>query len=240
MATLSDRFEKALVWATRLHAEQERKGSGVPYISHLLAVAASALEHGADEDQAIAALLHDAVEDQGGVETLSQIVQRFGPRVARIVEGCSDTLSSHPKPPWRERKEAYIAHLREASASVRLVSACDKLHNARSILRDLAAIGDEFWGRFTASEEESLWYYRSVVEALGHDWGHPIVGELRTVVDEIHRAAKVAGSSWTAPWPNRSRCCKHRSSPRWTGDSYVPASRIIDNRRMFHLDQRLR
>ena len=185
MATLSDRFEKALVWATRLHAEQERKGSGVPYISHLLAVAASALEHGADEDQAIAALLHDAVEDQGGVETLSQIVQRFGPRVARIVEGCSDTLSSHPKPPWRERKEAYIAHLREASASVRLVSACDKLHNVRSIIRDHHELEDALWSRFRGGKEGTRWYYRELIEVYDTFGESPLTSELRLAVQQM-------------------------------------------------------
>src|SRR5436190_10063419 len=118
---LSPRFEDALTYATRLHADQVRKGTGIPYIAHRLAVASIALEHGADEDEAIAALLHDAIEDQGGATTREEIRRRFGDRVVGIVDGCSDTDVS-PKPPWRERKEAYIAHVRVASPSVRLVS----------------------------------------------------------------------------------------------------------------------
>src|SRR5205085_11747027 len=123
--SLTQRFEEALAFAARLHKSQLRKGTGVPYVSHLLAVAGIALEHGADEDEAIAALLHDAIEDQGGAATREEIRRRFGDRVVGIVDGCSDTDVS-PKPPWRERKEAYIAHVRDASPSVRLVSAADK------------------------------------------------------------------------------------------------------------------
>src|SRR4051794_14565870 len=131
----SSRFEDALVYATRLHAQQVRKGSGVPYIAHLLAVTAIAMEYGADEDTAIAALLHDAVEDQGGAATREAIRRRFGERVVAIVDGCTDTEVT-PKPPWRARKDAYVAHVLVAPPDVRLVSAADKLHNARSILAD--------------------------------------------------------------------------------------------------------
>src|ERR1051325_12202408 len=129
---LTSRFEDALSFAARLHSGQLRKGTAIPYVSHLLAVASVALEHGADEDEAIAALLHDAVEDQGGAPTREEIRRRFGDRVVEIVDGCTDA-ETVPKPPWRERKERYIAHVAEASPSVRLVSASDKLHNARSI-----------------------------------------------------------------------------------------------------------
>src|SRR5271169_5402067 len=122
-----------MLYALCLHAAQTRKGSGVPYISHLISVAALTLEYGGSEDEAIAALLHDAVEDQGGAATRADILRRFGPEVTAIVDGCSDTEVS-PKPPWRARKEAYIAHLPTASESVQLVSACDKLHNARSLV----------------------------------------------------------------------------------------------------------
>src|SRR6266705_4170467 len=132
---LTARFEEALIFATRLHASQSRKGSAIPYIAHLLAVTALVLENGGNEDEAIAALLHDAIEDQGGAATREIIRHRFGDTVVTIVDGCTDA-EVIPKPPWRPRKEAYIAQLRDASASVRLVSAADKLHNARTVLAD--------------------------------------------------------------------------------------------------------
>src|SRR5947199_8691848 len=132
---LTTRFEEALIYATRLHASQSRKGSTTPYIAHLLAVTALVLENGGNEDEAIAALLHDAIEDQGGASTREEIRRHFGDAVVAIVDGCTDT-EVMPKPPWRGRKEAYIAHIRHASPSVRLVSAADKLHNARTILAD--------------------------------------------------------------------------------------------------------
>src|SRR5205823_14149785 len=159
------RFEEALAFAARLHAGQTRKGGAVPYVAHLLAVAAIALEHGAGEDAAVAALLHDAIEDQGGAATREEIRRRFGDAVVAIVDGCTDT-EVVPKPPWRGRKVAYIAHLRQASAAVRLVSAADKLHNARTILADYRVLGDGLWQRFTGGKDGTLWYYRSVVEAL--------------------------------------------------------------------------
>ena len=162
---LSARFDEALVYASQLHREQLRKGSRTPYIAHLLAVTAIVLENGADEDEAIAALLHDAMEDQGGRPTLAEIGRRFGPRVAEIVEGCSDS-DTVPKPPWRERKERYIAHLGEATPSMLLVTAADKLHNARSIAADLRRQGDAVWQLFKGGKEGTLWYYRDVLVAL--------------------------------------------------------------------------
>ncbi len=131
---MTSRFEDALVLAAQLHREQRRKGSNVPYVSHLLAVSSLVIEHGGDEDQAIAALLHDAIEDQGGPRARAEILRRFGERVTGIVEGCTDSQTI-PKPPWKERKLAYIAGISEKSPSVLLVCAADKLHNARSILR---------------------------------------------------------------------------------------------------------
>ena len=166
MTTLSNRFEEAFSYATRLHAGQYRKDTTVPYVAHLLGVASLVLEGGGDEDQAIAALLHDAVEDQGGKATLEEIRRRFGETVAAIVEGCTDAMTI-PKPPWRERKEAYIVHLRTASAPQRLVSAADKLHNARAILAD----------------------YRALVEAFCAAGPTPLVAELERVVSEIERLA---------------------------------------------------
>lgn len=181
---LSDRFSDALVYAAQLHAKQTRKGSGAPYVSHLLRVAGMALEHGADEDEAIAALLHDAIEDQGGAATRDAIRRRFGDRVVEIVDGCTDT-DQQPKPPWRPRKEAYLAHLRTASRSVRLVSACDKLDNARSILAEYRACGESLWERFRGGREGTLWYLQSVVAILKQAEAGPLVEELERVVGEL-------------------------------------------------------
>lgn len=183
---LSERFERALVFAARLHRDQRRKGSGVPYISHLLAVCELTLEYGGDEDEAIAALLHDAIEDQGGAVARAEILREFGPRVTEIVEGCTDTDES-PKPAWRPRKELYIRHVAEASASVRLVSACDKLHNARSLVMDYRIFGEDLWERFTGRRDGTLWYYRAMVNALGSS---PVVEELDRVVTELESLAQ--------------------------------------------------
>jgi len=185
---LGHRFEEALPYAAQLHRDQVRKGTGVPYVSHLLAVAGIVLEHGGNEDEAIAALLHDAVEDQGGAPTLHAIRQRFGDTVAAIVEGCTDT-DEMPKPPWRPRKEAYIAHVASASPSVRLVSAADKLHNARTILADYRRHGDAVWDRFSGGKDGTLWYYRALVEAYRPHGVTPLVGELERVVGELERLA---------------------------------------------------
>jgi (p)ppGpp synthase/HD superfamily hydrolase len=185
---LTARFEEALAYASRLQAGQTRKGTDIPYVSHLLAVAAIVLEHGGDEDEAIAALLHDAVEDQGGAPTREEIRRRFGDRVTEIVEGCTDA-EVVPKPPWRERKERYVARLRDASPSVRLVSCADKLHNARSILADYWTCGDELWERFRGGREGTLWYYRALVGAFREHGPSPLVDELERTVVEIERLA---------------------------------------------------
>jgi len=183
---LSERFNDAMVFAARLHAAQKRKVSGAPYVSHLLRVCGIVLGYGGDEDEAIAALLHDAVEDQGGAATLEEIRRRFGPRVAAVVQGCSDTDQT-PKPPWRQRKEAYLAHLREASPSVRLVSAADKLDNARSILISYVHLGESLWERFSGGKEGVLWYYRSVVEVYKQAGTNWLVEEVERTVAEIER-----------------------------------------------------
>lgn len=185
---LTERFERALIYATRLHGEQRRKGSGVPYISHLIAVCALTIEYGGDEDEAIAALLHDAIEDQGGEAARAEILRHFGSRVTEIVEGCTDTDES-PKPPWRARKEAYVRHVAEATASVRLVSACDKIHNARSLAMDYRVSGEELWGRFTGGRRGTLWYYRAMVNALRAAGVSPVVEELDRVVSELENLA---------------------------------------------------
>lgn len=181
--SLTSRYEEAFVLTAELHREQQRKGSGVPYLSHLLAVSAAVIEHGGDEDEAIAALLHDAVEDQGGAETRERIRRRFGDRVAEIVDGCTDT-DVVPKPPWRERKEAFIESLRNASESVHLVVAADKLHNSRATLSDYRMMGNDVWALFQGRREGTLWYYRSVAEALDKA-PTSLVGQLRRVVLEL-------------------------------------------------------
>ena len=184
-----EKFEGALVYAAHLHRDQLRKGTDVPYVTHLLAVAATVGENGGTEDEVVAALLHDAPEDQGGEETLGYIRAQFGNEVAEIVAGCTDTLEE-PKPPWRGRKEAYLEHVRFASPSVRLVSAADKLHNARSILADLRALGEELWGHFTGGRDGTLWYYRALTDAYKKAGNDPLVEELDRVVGEIEALAK--------------------------------------------------
>lgn len=181
---LSTRFDEALVFATRLHAKQVRKGGGIPYIAHLLAVAALVLEYGGNEDEAIAALLHDAIEDQGGETTRQEIQQKFGTTVVEIVNGCTDADTT-PKPPWRPRKEAYIAHLHHASPSVLLVSAADKLHNTRSILGDYRVVGEEVWQRFKAGKEGTLWYYRALLTVYQTHAPTPLIMELERVINEM-------------------------------------------------------
>jgi len=188
------KFEEALPYAARLHRDQTRKGIDTPYVTHLLAVAAIVGENGGTEDETVAALLHDAPEDRGGRERLEDIRERFGDVVARIVDGCTDTYED-PKPAWRPRKEAYVARVAQAPASVQLVSAADKLHNARSILADLRALGDELWDRFTGGKDGTLWYYRALVEAYGKNDANPVVEELDRVVSEIEAlAARAPGS----------------------------------------------
>lgn len=184
MVNLGDRFNDALVYAATLHREQVRKGTTIPYVTHLMATASIVLEHGGGEDEAIAALLHDAAEDCGGREELERIRARFGNAVAAIVDGCSDTLAD-PKPPWRERKEAYIAHLASTSSATRLVSAADKLHNARAILADYRRVGPELWTRFNPDADQR-WYYRELVRAFREAGDNQeLVAELEIVVGEL-------------------------------------------------------
>jgi (p)ppGpp synthase/HD superfamily hydrolase len=183
---LTPRFEAALVMATQLHADQMRKGTGIPYISHLLGVSSLVLGHGGTEDQAIAGLLHDAVEDQGGKETLKRIRNHFGSDVADIVDHCTDAHEVS-KPDWRPRKEKYIAKIATMPASAALVSCADKLHNARAILSDLRELGDDLWSRFNGEKEGTLWYYRSLVDAFDKVAPGRLAGELRRTVEEIER-----------------------------------------------------
>ncbi|MGB0008141.1 MAG: HD domain-containing protein, partial [Candidatus Sulfotelmatobacter sp.] len=157
---LGPRFLKAFLFAAEKHAGQVRKASTTPYIAHLMGVASLTLEFGGDEDMAIAALLHDVVEDCGGAPMLKEVKKRFGSRVAKIVDGCTDS-DIEPKPPWRERKENYLRHLKDADAETRLVSASDKLNNVRSILSDYREVGESIWARFNGGRDGTLWYYRA-------------------------------------------------------------------------------
>lgn len=181
---LSTRFEQALVYATQLHATQIRKGGDIPYVSHLLSVAALVLEDGGDEDEAIAGLLHDAVEDGGSAEIREAILVKFGERVVSIVDGCTESCTI-PKPPWRDRKLRYIEQMRHASPSVLRVSMADKLHNARSILADRDREGDAIWDKFKGGKAGTLWFYRSLLEIYQQGGSNFLVSEIERIVDRL-------------------------------------------------------
>jgi (p)ppGpp synthase/HD superfamily hydrolase len=190
---LTDRFDRALLYATHVHGGQVRKGTSTPYVAHLLAVAATVLEYGGDED--IAALLHDSAEDQGGKARLEDVRNRFGERVGRIVEACSDSLADtakgERKAHWQERKEAYLAHLRKADDDILSVSLADKVHNARAILRDLRKpdIGEKIWARFSQPKEQTLWYYRSLADRFCEKLPGQLSNELREIVEILEAEA---------------------------------------------------
>jgi GTP pyrophosphokinase len=192
---LSKRFRKALTFATKAHADQGRKGTTIPYVAHLLAVTANVLEYGGDEDQAIAALLHDAIEDQGGDDMRRKIRKKFGDRVTAMVDDCIDA-EVQPKPPWKERKLAYLDHIAEAHPDSLLVSMADKLHNSTAIVRDLRHHGMSVFDRFYAGPEDTVWYYRSLVEAFdarGFEGdARALLEELRKVVAELERTVATA------------------------------------------------
>ena len=181
MKKLSEAFALALT----LHGSQTRKGTAIPYVSHLMSVSALVLEHGGDEEQAMAGLLHDALEDCGP-EHAQTIREKFGDRVLRIVESCTDGVPDEDgkKPDWKDRKEAYIAHLRVASQDSLLVSACDKLHNARAILLDLRTIGPTVFQRFKAGKDGTLWYYSQLSDIY-------LVRIPGTLADEISRTVRL-------------------------------------------------
>jgi (p)ppGpp synthase/HD superfamily hydrolase len=188
---LTDRFDRALLYATHVHGGQVRKGTSTPYVAHLLAAAATVLEYGGDEDLAIAALLHDSAEDQGGKARLDDVWNRFGEGVARIVEACSDSLADtgkgERKAHWRERKEAYLAHLRTVDEDILRVSLADKVHNARAILRDLRKpdVGEKVWARFNVPTKQTLWYYHSLADIFCERLSNQLSNELREIVDVL-------------------------------------------------------
>jgi (p)ppGpp synthase/HD superfamily hydrolase len=183
---LPKRYKNALKFSFKLHQGQERKGSEIPYLAHLLSVSSLVMENGGDEDQAIAALLHDAVEDQGGYQTLDRIRKKFGGTVAEIVAGCTDAYTD-PKPEWKPRKIAYLENLRGADKKILLVSLADKVHNARSILADLQDKGDAVWKIFKGGREGTIWYYQSLVDIFDETGFTRLKEELHHLVDEIIR-----------------------------------------------------
>lgn len=185
----SARVDEALRFTARVFRCKRRKGTAVPYLSHLLHVSAWVAEHGGNEDQMVAALLHDYLEDVQGA-TSDELEARFGTTVARMVEALSDS-QTHPKPPWQQRKQDFLRRLRSEPETVKLIAACDKLHNALSLKRDLRVVGEEMWERFTASKADTLWYYRGVLMALAVGWDHPVLEDLRATVQDLHLAAAV-------------------------------------------------
>ncbi|TPG34222.1 HD domain-containing protein [Mycolicibacterium hodleri] len=189
---LNERFNEALVYAADLHRTQTRKGGDIPYLGHLLSVASLVIEGGGTQNQAIAGLLHDSVEDQGGAPILAEIREKFGDEVATIVGECSDT-DVVPKPPWEQRKQHYIDHLAEASDATILVSLADKLDNARAILRDYRVHGDGLWERFNVKDSQKhLWYYRSLLAVFKDRNDTWLVAELDRVFGELERLVSAA------------------------------------------------
>jgi (p)ppGpp synthase/HD superfamily hydrolase len=187
---LGPRFRRAFLFAADKHAGQTRKASTTPYIAHLMGVASLVLEFGGDEDIAIGALLHDAVEDCGGQTMLKEVRRQFGNRVAKIVDGCTDSYGE-PKLPWQERKETYLQHLKKADADTRLVSAADKLNNVRSILCDYREIGESIWERFNGGREGTLWYYRALLNEFHRGRPNRLIREFELAVLELEAKAKM-------------------------------------------------
>lgn len=190
---LGERFDAALGYAAKLHRTQTRKAGDVPYVGHLLSVAGLVIEAGGTEDQAIAALLHDGPEDQGGEQTLAEIRAKFGDAVADIVAECSDTFET-PKPPWCQRKQAYINHLDGVSDATILVSMADKLDNVRAILRDLRLVGPDVWQRFSTQDpDHHRWYYGELLKVYQRRSKSWLVDELARVLDELTREITATG-----------------------------------------------
>jgi GTP pyrophosphokinase len=189
---LGPRFHRAFLFAAEKHAGQTRKASTIPYIAHLMGVTSLVLEFGGDEDQAIGALLHDVVEDCGGASMSREVRRRFGTRVAKIVDGCTDS-DTDPKPPWRERKENYIRHLKHADDDTRLVSAADKLNNVRSILSDHRSVGAAIWARFNGGRDGTLWYYRALLNEFLRA-PNRLIKEFELATRELEAQAKLTSA----------------------------------------------
>ena len=196
---LGSRFLRAFQFATRQHSGQTRKASTIPYIAHLMGVASIVLEAGGDEDLAIAALLHDVVEDCGGALMLKQVRRRFGQRVADIVDGCTDAYEI-PKPPWRERKQRYLRRLKKENSDTRLVSAADKLNNIRSILSDYRSLGEAVWSRFNGGRQGTVWYYRTLRDEFLRSKPNRVTRDFDLAVRELE--------SLTGCRPPRNESCR--------------------------------
>jgi (p)ppGpp synthase/HD superfamily hydrolase len=184
MARLSDAF----AYAATLHATQIRKGTSIPYVAHLMSVAALVLENGGDTEQAIAGLLHDAAEDHGGLGTLRAIEARFGSGVALIVSDCTDAWDD-PKPPWKARKEAYLAQLPGKTDRTLLVSLADKVHNAEAIAADATNVGPEVWKRFKGGYEGTVWYYRALHDIFLQKMPGPLCTRLLAAIRKMEDLA---------------------------------------------------
>lgn len=184
MLSLTPHFEAALTLACRLHVQQLRKDKQTPYIAHLLSVTALVLENQGTEAEAIAALLHDAIEDQGGNPTRDLIRSQFGDEITAIIDGCTDS-NTQPKPPWRQRKQRYLQQLKTASPSVRKVSLADKLHNARSLLQLLQQQGQSAWNCFSGGRAGKLWFYQALLEIYQTPSPEPMLQELQHIVHQL-------------------------------------------------------
>lgn len=185
----SSRLSDALSFASEQFKQKTRKGSNTPYLLHLLQVATWVGDYGGSEEQIIAALLHDYLEDIEGAQ-MEIVTQRFGSHVATMIEMLSDSAAQTPKPRWRPRKERYIQRLRYASAEIKLIACCDKLHNALSIVQDFQEVGELIWSRFSADKADTLWYYEEVTKALGHQWRHVALERLSNAVEQLRHIAK--------------------------------------------------
>ncbi len=192
MLTLSPRLQAALDLAYQIHGHAARKTSNVPVLAHLLAVCKLVQEDGGDEDEAIAALLHDTLEDAPEQITRPEVEQRFGGRVLAIIEAATDTPADYaggPKPPWDHRKQAYLDHISRVDPTLLRVTIADKVDNARSLLSDYRRLGDDLWSHFRAGREKQIWYYQACLSAYrGAGWGKsPLWLELHRLVDELTR-----------------------------------------------------
>lgn len=182
--SLGPKFEEALLFANRIHAQQKRKASGAPYLAHILGVTALVLEDGGSEEEAIAALLHDAAEDQGGEEVLAAIREKFGEKVEQIVRECSDTLVS-PKPPWKERKEDHLNGLENALPETIRIMQADKVYNARNLQRTLIEQGPQTWQNFKGGREGTLWYFRQMHTLLSQTHSGYLMDELARLIEVL-------------------------------------------------------
>ncbi len=184
-----DRYNFAINYAANLHNGQYRKGTQIPYITHLMSVSSSVFEYGGNLDQAIAGLLHDSIEDQGAKTNYEEIKSHFGEVVEEIVRACTDS-ESIPKPPWQERKSQYLRNLKHKPQYIKLVVACDKLHNAQSIVRDVHIHGKTVWNRFNATPTQTLWYYEGILSAIS-DLNNPVIKTLEKVILDLKALVEV-------------------------------------------------